>query len=66
MQRRVRDAFDEIAKLEDPGSNKWVKIDAGRSMDDVGEDVWKVVRPILQNDLGEVGKLWRSRSSQQS
>ncbi|KAF9564922.1 thymidylate kinase [Agrocybe pediades] len=56
MQLRVRDSFHRIGR--EMGTT-WVTIDAGRERDQVEQDVWKLVEPLVKEGVdGPVTKLW--------
>lgn len=55
MQRKVREAFGEVEKLvlaAEPESlesrNRWTRIDAGGTQEEVWDHVWKVVSTAIQ------------------
>jgi len=65
MQLRVRKFFHQIGsevieKRERTNEGtRWVLIDAGRTRDEVTEDVWKLVEPLVKEGVhGAPLKLW--------
>lgn len=62
MQKKVRTAFKRIATTaQGKDDGKWVEVDAGRDIYQVGEDVWREVEEILAGDPRQVHKLWMER-----
>ena len=67
MQLRVRKFFHQIGNeiiekrdLTKEGT-RWVLIDAGRTRDEVAEDVWGFVEPLVKEGIhGAKQKLWTS------
>jgi len=69
LQRRVREVFRKIAEefraLEDDTSSpvvRWREIDASRSKEDVGNEIWTAIRPLVENGAiaREIGRLWEN------
>ena len=64
MQLRVRNFFHRIGKEMDDetqsaSSTRWISIDAGRGREEVEQDVWRLVEPLVTHGVnGPVGKLW--------
>ena len=58
MQARVREVFERIGK--EMGAEKWVKIDAGRTREEVEEDIWEKVSPLVDGTDEPVNGLWSS------
>ena len=56
MQARVREVFERIGK--EMGPEKWVTIDAGRTREEVGKDIWEKVSPLARGVDEPVGRLW--------
>lgn len=56
MQARVREVFGRIGK--EMGAEKWVTIDAGRTREEVEEDIWKNVSPLVEGAGEPVSRLW--------
>lgn len=55
VQRRVRGLFREVRERE--GERRWKVVDAGRSVEEVREEVWGVVRRVVEEVEGvEVGR----------
>lgn len=48
MQVRVRRRFAELEKL-DQGRVPWARIDAAQSVEQVHEDIWRVVQATLED-----------------
>ncbi|KAF7294229.1 Thymidylate kinase [Mycena chlorophos] len=56
LQKRVRGLFGVLgAEFE---SGKWVTVDAGRSREEVAEDVWRHVSKVVGKVDGPVARLW--------
>jgi len=68
LQRRVREVFRKIAgefqTSEDTNSPvvRWHEIDASRSKEDVGNDIWTAVQPLVENGgiTRPIGRLWEN------
>lgn len=63
MQKGVKQVFDKIGRemQEDGGSEgKWVEIDAGKTKEEVAEDLWKAVEPLVNGVQGSIGRLWEN------
>ena len=60
FQRKVRENYD---KLRD---DTWVSISADGSMEEVGENLYKVVEQEVVRDKTELGKLWVAASDTQT
>ena len=63
MQLRVRDFFHRIGdEMRDQGDReggtRWVSIDAGRGRDEVAEEIWGLVEPLMSGPHGRLRKLW--------
>lgn len=65
MQLRVRKNFHHIGseivgkRDKTEGCTRWVTIDAGRGRDEIAEDVWKLVEPLVKEGLQDpLNKLW--------
>ena len=56
MQAGVREVFRRIGK--EMGVEKWVIIDAGRTREEVAEDIWEMVSPLAEGMNGPVSRLW--------
>ena len=56
MQVRVREVFGRIEK--EMGAEKWVRIDAGRTREEVEKDIWKTVSPLVEGASEPVSRLW--------
>jgi hypothetical protein len=62
MQLAVRGMFDELRKAE--GERQWRLVDAGRSVDEVHQEIWDAVQRTI-NDVHckpALGKLWQPGS----
>ncbi|KAG1787118.1 thymidylate kinase-domain-containing protein [Suillus plorans] len=63
VQKGVKQVFDKIGRemQEDGGSEgKWVEIDAGKTKEEVAEDLWKAVEPFANGVQGSIGRLWEN------
>ncbi|KAG1898652.1 thymidylate kinase-domain-containing protein [Suillus fuscotomentosus] len=63
VQKGVKQVFDKIGRemQEDGGSEgKWVEIDAGKTKEEVAEDLWKAVEPLVNGVQGSIGRLWEN------
>ena len=69
LQRRVREVFRKIAgefqASEDtcsPVVVRWHEIDASRSKQDVGNDIWTAIQPLVENGgiTRPIGRLWEN------
>lgn len=64
MQLRVRNFFHRIGKemvdeTQSAGGTRWISIDAGRGREEVEDDVWRLVEPLVTHGVnGPVSKLW--------
>jgi len=56
MQARVREVFGRIGGEMD--AEKWVMIDAGRTREEVEQDIWERVSPLVEGMDEPVGGLW--------
>lgn len=56
MQARVREVFGRIGK--EMGAEKWVTIDAGRTREDVENDIWEKVSSLVEGVNNPVSRLW--------
>jgi dTMP kinase len=56
MQARVREVFGRLGK--EMGTGKWVAIDAGRTREEVGADIWESVLPLADGVNGPISRLW--------
>ncbi|KAJ7068826.1 thymidylate kinase-domain-containing protein [Mycena amicta] len=59
MQKRVRELFGVLASEFD--YEKWVTVDAGRSREEVAEDVWGHVGSLVDGVSTPVERLWLRR-----
>ncbi|KZT25178.1 thymidylate kinase [Neolentinus lepideus HHB14362 ss-1] len=61
MQKKVRAMFQRLGKETDGrGQQRWVTIDAGKSMDTVAEDIWRHVKLFMKGVDGPVERLWEA------
>lgn len=62
VQKGVRQVFDkigrEVQEHGEEGEGKWVVIDAGKTQEEVAEEVWKAVEPLASGVQGSVSGLW--------
>jgi dTMP kinase len=56
MQARVREVFGRIGK--EIGAEKWVTVDAGRTREEVAEDIWEKVSPLAEGMDEPLSMLW--------
>ena len=57
MQEKVRELFRKIGS--DVGSEVWKEIDAGRSIEDVEDEIRECALKVCTGgELGDVKKLW--------
>ncbi|PPR03919.1 hypothetical protein CVT24_008104 [Panaeolus cyanescens] len=66
MQRRVRTNFEGIRKemmeLESKSQDHtlvWEVIDAGRSLEEVEQDIWSHIEPLYRSQCPSLGRLWK-------
>lgn len=62
MQGRVRAEFGRVREMMEREGKGWVGVDAGRSREEVQEEVWKVVEPVLKSKKSPIGRLAFSSS----
>lgn len=67
MQLRVRQFFHRIGdemreQSEREGGTRWVSIDAGRGRDEVAEEIWSLVEPLMSGPHGPLRKLWHQNN----
>ncbi|KAG1877262.1 P-loop containing nucleoside triphosphate hydrolase protein [Suillus subluteus] len=62
VQKGVRQVFDQIGRSVqehgEKGEGKWVEIDAGKTKEEVAEDVWTAVEPLASGVQGSISGLW--------
>ncbi|WVQ97191.1 thymidylate kinase [Kwoniella sp. CBS 9459] len=62
MQRSTREQFALVARevVKRHGEDKWREVDAGGSIEEVGDRIWAAVQPLLSGEgtSKEVGDLW--------
>lgn len=56
VQTRVRQIFTKIG--QEMGNDRWVVIDAGQDADQVTDDIWDSVMPVLGSIHNPVTRLW--------
>lgn len=59
VQTRVRQVFEKIGK--EIGADRWVVIDAGQGPDQVTDDIWNTIVPLLGNTDKLVTRLWQTQ-----
>jgi dTMP kinase len=62
LQSRVRILFGRIGA--EMGTS-WVKIDAGRMLNDVQREIWAEVQKTLEHTQSSVSRLWENVLSEQ-
>ncbi|KAG2147889.1 thymidylate kinase-domain-containing protein [Suillus bovinus] len=66
VQKGVKQVFDKIGRemQEDGGGEgKWVEIDAGKTKEEVAEEIWKAVEPLASGVQGSISTLWENIQS---
>jgi dTMP kinase len=59
VQKGVRQVFDKIGQaVQQEAEGKWVEIDAGKTKEEVAEELWKAVEPLAGGVEGSVSRLW--------
>jgi len=59
MQAKVRAVFQRLGAEMKESHREWVVLDAGREVDIVAQDVWELVKPLIDAGIdGPVEKLW--------
>lgn len=61
VQKGVRQVFDIIGRAvqeDGEGESKWVDIDAGKTKEEVAEELWRAVEPLANGVQGSINKLW--------
>ena len=56
MQASVREVFGRIGK--EMGAGKWVRIDAGKTREEVEENIWEKVSPLIKGTDEPLSRLW--------
>jgi len=59
VQSRVRQVFQRIG--EEIGADRWVVIDAGQDRNQVADDIWDSVVPVLGSTHKPVTRLWQGQ-----
>ncbi|OAX39853.1 thymidylate kinase [Rhizopogon vinicolor AM-OR11-026] len=61
VQTDVRRVFDKIGRaMQEEGEGKWVEIDAGKNKEEVAEDLWRAVEPLVTGIHGPINRLWET------
>ncbi|CAE6426193.1 unnamed protein product [Rhizoctonia solani] len=61
MQRVVRQTFQQIGK---DVQERWEVVDANRTREEVEEDLWNRIGPLIKDQLaGDLGTMWSNRIS---
>ncbi|KIK49006.1 hypothetical protein CY34DRAFT_797378 [Suillus luteus UH-Slu-Lm8-n1] len=61
VQKGVRQVFNKIGRTvqeDDEGEGKWVVIDAGKTKEEVAEELWRAVEPLANGVQGSINRLW--------
>lgn len=61
VQKGVRQVFDKIGRAvqeDDEGEGKWVVIDAGKTKEEVAEELWRAVESLANGVQGSINRLW--------
>ncbi|KAG1817211.1 thymidylate kinase-domain-containing protein [Suillus subaureus] len=59
VQKGVRRVFNKIGRaVQEEGEGKWVEIDAGKTKEEVAEELWKAVEPLASGVQGSISGLW--------
>ncbi|KAG1770245.1 thymidylate kinase [Suillus occidentalis] len=61
VQKGVRQVFDKIGRAvqeDDEGEGKWVVIDAGKTKEEVAEELWRAVEPLANDIQRSIDRLW--------
>lgn len=61
VQKGVRQVFDKIGRAvqeDDEGEGKWVVIDAGKTKEEVAEELWRAVESFANGVQGSINRLW--------
>jgi dTMP kinase len=67
VQKGVRQVFDKIGRAvqeDGEGEGKWVDIDAGKTKEEVAEELWRAVEPLASGVQRSIIRLWENISSQ--
>ena len=57
MQASVREVFGRIGK--EMGVEKWVRIDASKTREEVEEEIWEKVSPLVKGTDEPLSQLWK-------
>ncbi|KAG0692804.1 thymidylate kinase-domain-containing protein [Suillus ampliporus] len=61
VQKGVRQVFDKIGQtMGEESEGKWMVIDAGKSKEEVAEELWRVVKPLVSRVDGPISRLWET------
>jgi len=61
VQKGVREVFDKIGRtMQEGGEGKWIEVDAGRSKEEVSDDLWRVVEPLVGGVHEPINRLWET------
>ena len=61
MQGRVREVFKRMGKemgRVEVGETRWVGIDAGRPVEEVANDIWNAISPLMHGLVRPLEHLW--------
>ncbi|KAH7922332.1 thymidylate kinase [Leucogyrophana mollusca] len=58
VQRGVRELFEKIGREMQTEGSSWVQVDAGKGKDEVAEDIWGAVEPLIGSCDSPIGRLW--------
>jgi dTMP kinase len=59
IQNKVRSVFGRIEEDFKGRNGRWKEIDAGKSVEQVGEEIWREVELVRKKARDEIGKLWQ-------
>ncbi|KAF8698240.1 hypothetical protein AX14_001171 [Amanita brunnescens Koide BX004] len=63
MQRKVREVFLRMAGEMGGGTDRrsrWITVDAGRDVEQVTNDIWAAIEPLVHGTSEPLGRLWTS------
>lgn len=65
VQTGVRHVFDKIGRaMQGEGEGKWVEINAGKSKEEVADNLWIAVEPLVGGVHGPINRLWETTHTQ--